>query len=69
MHLFGSSSKSPVDLTPASSDASPKVPQESKGDKKHTSPVHSEPKDYEAAFGALEASYGFGSSSTTHTTE
>ncbi|KIK38787.1 hypothetical protein CY34DRAFT_808986 [Suillus luteus UH-Slu-Lm8-n1] len=33
----------------------------SQKDKKQASPGQSQPKNYEAAFGALQASYGFGS--------
>ncbi|OJA08711.1 hypothetical protein AZE42_08891 [Rhizopogon vesiculosus] len=57
------SSKSPVKSSSTSYNSSSEALLKSDSDKKQTSPAPSpsQPKNYEAAFGALQASYGFGS--------
>jgi hypothetical protein len=59
--MFKSFSKSSDKSSSTSSNASSEALLKSNGDKKQTSPAPSQPKNYEAAFGALQASYGLGS--------
>jgi hypothetical protein len=63
--MFKFFSKSSVKSSSTPSISSSEALLKPNGDKKQTPPVPSQPKNYEAAFGALQASYGFGSSPAT----